>query len=159
MAKSGTFSNLHDWLISEDFTSSRQARLHSVYLGWLSLVANPLAFAGFAVVLLLIIVAALAPVIAVHDPFAQDFLTALQAPSAAHWFGTDEFGRDVFSRLVYGARTTLYITILVTVIVAPIGFLIGSRVCHLRSMQIELFGAVERTANHRPASKYRERSI
>ncbi len=131
MAKSGTFSNLHDWLISEDFTSSRQARLHSIYLGWLSLVANPLAFAGFAVVLLLIIVAAVAPVIAVHDPFAQDFLTALKPPSATHWFGTDEFGRDVFSRLIYGARTTLYITILVTIIVAPIGFVIGATAGYL----------------------------
>ncbi len=131
MAKSGTLSNLHNWLISEDFTSSRQARLHSAYLGWLSLVANPLALAGFAIVVLLVVVAALAPVIAIHDPFVQDFATALNAPSAAHWFGTDEFGRDVFSRLVFGARTTLYITILVTVIVAPIGFVIGATAGYL----------------------------
>lgn len=131
MAKSGTLSNLHNWLISEDFTSSRQARMHSAYLGWLSLVANPLALAGFAIVVLLVVVAALAPVIAIHDPFVQDFATALNAPSAAHWFGTDEFGRDVFSRLVFGARTTLYITILVTVIVAPIGFVIGATAGYL----------------------------
>lgn len=131
MAKSGTLSNLHNWLISEDFTSSRQARLHSAYLGWLSLVANPLALAGFAIVVLLVVIAALAPVIAIHDPFVQDFATALNAPSAAHWFGTDEFGRDVFSRLVFGARTTLYITILVTVIVAPIGFVIGATAGYL----------------------------
>ncbi|QCI99253.1 ABC transporter permease [Agrobacterium larrymoorei] len=131
MAKSGTLSNLHNWLISEDFTSTRQARLHSAYLGWLSLVANPLALAGFAIVVLLVVVAALAPVIAVHDPFVQDFAIALNAPSSAHWFGTDEFGRDVFSRLVFGARTTLYITILVTVIVAPIGFVIGATAGYL----------------------------
>jgi len=131
MAKSGTLSNLHHWLISEDFTSSRQARLHRAYLGWLSLVANPLALAGFAIVVLLVVVAALAPVIAVHDPFVQDFAMALNAPSAAHWLGTDEFGRDVFSRLVFGARTTLYITILVTVIVAPIGFVIGATAGYL----------------------------
>ena len=43
----------------------------------------------------------------------------LQPPSAAHWFGTDELGRDIFSRIVYGARTTLYIVVLVAVIVAP----------------------------------------
>jgi peptide/nickel transport system permease protein len=126
MTKSGYFSELHDWLINEEFSSSRQARLHKAYVGWLSLVANPLALAGFAVILFLIVIAALAPVIANNDPIAQDFMQALQAPSAAHWFGTDEFGRDVFSRLVYGARTTLYITILVTVIVAPIGFVIGA---------------------------------
>lgn len=131
MAKSGTLSNLHNWLISEDFTSSRQARMHSAYLGWLSLVANPLALGGFAIVVLLVVVAALAPVIAIHDPFVQDFAMALNAPSASHWFGTDEFGRDVFSRLVFGARTTLYITILVTVIVAPIGFVIGATAGYL----------------------------
>ncbi|MGP4689257.1 ABC transporter permease [Agrobacterium pusense] len=131
MAKSGTLSNLHNWLISEDFTSTRQARLHSAYLGWLSLVANPLALAGFAIVVLLVVVAALAPVIAVHDPFVQDFAIALNAPSSAHWFGTDEFGRDVFSRLVFGARTTLYITILVTIIVGPIGFVIGATAGYL----------------------------
>ncbi len=131
MAKSGTFSDLHNWLISEDFTSARQARCHKAYLAWLSLVANPLALAGFAVILFLIVVAAFAPLIAGHDPIAQDFAQALQAPSAAHWFGTDEFGRDVFARLVHGARTTLYISILVTVIVAPIGFVIGATAGYL----------------------------
>jgi peptide/nickel transport system permease protein len=131
MTKSGYFSELHNWLINEEFSSSRQARLHKAYVGWLSLVANPLAFAGFAVILFLIVIAALAPVIANNDPIAQDFMQALQTPSAAHWFGTDEFGRDVFSRLVYGARTTLYITIVVTVIVAPIGFVIGATAGYL----------------------------
>ncbi|WP_199925346.1 ABC transporter permease [Neorhizobium sp. SOG26] len=126
MTRSGYFNDLHNWLISEDFTSTRQARLHKAYVAWLSLLANPLAFAGFAVVVLLILIATLAPIITLHDPVSQDLTMALKAPSAAHWFGTDEFGRDVYARLVYGARTTLYISILVTVIVAPIGFVIGA---------------------------------
>ncbi|SFA73545.1 peptide/nickel transport system permease protein [Rhizobium sp. NFR07] len=131
MTRSGYFSDLHDWLINEEFTSSRQARFHKLYVAWLSLLANPLALAGFAVIGVLILVALLAPLIAGHDPYAQDLAMALQAPSAAHWFGTDEFGRDVFARLIYGARTTLYITILVTVIVAPIGFIIGATAGYL----------------------------
>ena len=124
--RSGTFHNLHDWLIREDFTSTRQARLHKAYVGWLSLVANPLALLGLMVIVLLVGLATLAPVLTVHDPLAQDLTMALKAPSFLHWFGTDEFGRDVYARLIYGARTTLYISILVTVIVAPIGFVIGA---------------------------------
>jgi peptide/nickel transport system permease protein len=125
------FGNLHDWLISEDFSSTRQARLHKAYVLWLSLVSNPLALAGLLVVLALVIVSALAPLLSTHDPIAQDLALALRPPSAEYWFGTDEFGRDVYSRLIYGARTTLYISILVTVIVGPIGFVIGATAGYL----------------------------
>jgi peptide/nickel transport system permease protein len=131
MTKSGTFSDIHTWLISEEFSSTRQARLHSIYIAWLSLVANPLALVGFVVIVFLVVMASLAPVIPLQDPIAQDFMKALQSPSAAHWFGTDEFGRDVFARLVYGGRTTLYIAILVTIIVGPIGFVIGATAGYL----------------------------
>ncbi|THV12595.1 ABC transporter permease [Rhizobium rhizophilum] len=127
----GSLSNLHHWLISEDFTSTRQARLHSYYVGWLSLVANPLALLGLAIVVLLVVAASLAPLITAYNPFAQDLSLALRAPSWQHWFGTDEFGRDVYTRLIYGARTTLYISILVTVIVAPIGFVVGATAGYL----------------------------
>ncbi|GLO16035.1 cytochrome c550 [Pseudomonas putida] len=90
------------------------------------LVRNPMTLAGLLVALLLVVVAAFAPWIATHDPVIQNLGNALQAPSAAHWFGTDEYGRDIFSRLVYGARITLYIIALVTVIVGPIGLFIGT---------------------------------
>ncbi|HEN8733036.1 TPA: ABC transporter permease [Pseudomonas putida] len=90
------------------------------------LVRNPMTLAGLLVALLLVVVAAFAPWIATHDPVIQNLANALQAPSAAHWFGTDEYGRDIFSRLVYGARITLYIIALVTVIVGPIGLVIGT---------------------------------
>lgn len=131
MTKYGTLNTLHTWLISEDFTSTRQARLHKMYVAWLSLLANPLAFTGFLVVLMLILVAVLAPFISGYDPYAQDLSKALQPLSWQNWFGTDEFGRDVYARLVYGARTTLYISILVTIIVAPIGFVIGASAGYL----------------------------
>jgi peptide/nickel transport system permease protein len=90
------------------------------------LLRNPMTLAGLTVISVLMIVALFAPWIASHDPLQQDLTRALQAPGAAHWFGTDEYGRDVFSRLVYGSRITLYIVLLVTVIVGPIGLLIGT---------------------------------
>jgi peptide/nickel transport system permease protein len=90
------------------------------------LLRNPMTLAGLTVISVLMIVALFAPWIASHDPLQQDLTRALQAPGAAHWFGTDEYGRDVFSRLVHGSRITLYIVLLVTVIVGPIGLLIGT---------------------------------
>ena len=56
------------------------------------------------VVILLVLAAALAPLIATHSPYAQTLGQTLQPPSAAHWLGTDQLGRDIYSRLVYGAR-------------------------------------------------------
>ncbi|WP_114193047.1 ABC transporter permease [Edaphovirga cremea] len=91
---------------------------------WL-MMKNPLTAIGLVIILLLIVVAMFAPWIATHDPLTQDLANALQAPGAAHWFGTDEFGRDVFSRLVYGSRITLYIVALVSVTVGPIGLMLG----------------------------------
>ncbi|MCD5994816.1 ABC transporter permease [Pseudomonas sp. CDFA 602] len=90
------------------------------------LLRNPMTLAGLIVISTLMIVALFAPWIATHDPLAQDLSAALRMPGAQNWFGTDEYGRDVFSRLVYGSRITLYIVMLVTVIVGPIGLLIGT---------------------------------
>ena len=118
--------SLHAWLVSDDVTSARQARLGSAYRFWLSLLANPLALGGAVVILLLVLIAIFAPLLAPYNPNAQSLARALQPPSATHWFGTDVYGRDVFSRILFGARTTLYTTVLVTVIVAPIGFIIGA---------------------------------
>ncbi|MDF2526727.1 MAG: ABC-type dipeptide/oligopeptide/nickel transport system, permease component [Enterobacter mori] len=86
---------------------------------------NPLTAIGGGIILLLLIVAAFAPLIAPYNPLVQDLNNALVAPNAQHWFGTDEFGRDIFSRLVYGSRITLYIVLLVSVTVGPLGLLLG----------------------------------
>ncbi len=61
------------------------------------------------------------------QPLAQTLGQTLQPPSAAHWLGTDQLGRDIYSRLVYGARYTLLIVFLVSITVAPIGLLVGCR--------------------------------
>jgi peptide/nickel transport system permease protein len=93
---------------------------------WLALKRNPLAIMGLAIIVALLIIAAFAPLIATHDPIAQTLSNRLKAPSTAHVFGTDQLGRDIFSRIVYGARVTLVIVMLVVVTVGPIGLLIGA---------------------------------
>src|SRR6185436_17658412 len=70
---------------------------------------RPLGAIGAAIVLLMLLVAVIAPWIAPYDPVAVDFGAMLSAPSAKHWLGTDSFGRDVLSRLIYGSRTALFV--------------------------------------------------
>ncbi len=69
--------------------------------------ARPAARLGLAIVLLFLLVCAFAPLIAPHDPYAQDLMSALAPPSLAHLLGTDQYGRDVASRVLYGARFAL----------------------------------------------------
>jgi peptide/nickel transport system permease protein len=106
--------------------SSAEAWRQTFKRGTQRLARNPLTVAGLAVVLLLVLVAIFAPLIARYTPIAQDLTYALKPPSAQHWFGTDEYGRDIFSRIVYGSRITLYIIALVTVVVGPVGLAVGT---------------------------------
>ena len=76
--------------------------------------------------MLLILVAAFAPWIATHDPYLPDLGSRLAAPNANYWFGADELGRDIYSRLIHGSRLTLLIVALVIVTSAPVGLLIGA---------------------------------
>ncbi|PZU94563.1 MAG: D,D-dipeptide ABC transporter permease [Chelatococcus sp.] len=116
----------HDWLITDNPASRRQARLGQLYRQWLAFRRNPMAVAGLAIIVLLLLVAAFAPLIAPYDPLAQALERRLLPPSATNWFGTDALGRDIFSRIVYGARITLLIVMLVVVTVGPFGLLIGA---------------------------------
>lgn len=81
---------------------------------------------GLVVLTILIVTAGFAPWIATHDPYVQDLNNVLQAPGNGHLFGTDELGRDIFSRLVWGARITLTIIFLVSIVVGPIGLIVGT---------------------------------
>ncbi len=72
-----------------------------------ALVRRRTARVGAAVVCVFLLVTALAPLIAPYDPFDQDLASALAGPSAAHWLGSDQYGRDVLSRIIYGSRTAL----------------------------------------------------
>jgi len=118
-------ASARDWLLTERPSSPLQAYLGRQYLNARRFLANRTATWGLAVILLLVIVAAAAPILAPYDPVAIDLDRAMQPPSLAHWMGTDEFGRDILSRIIYGARVTLYIGGLVLVLTAPIGLLIG----------------------------------
>ena len=114
------------YLLSDNPGSRLQSRLGQVYRQWLAFRSNPLALLGLGIVVALLLVAALAPQIAPYDPVAQHLPSRLQPMSAAHWLGTDSLGRDIFSRIVYGTRITLFIVLLVVVTVGPIGLLIGA---------------------------------
>ena len=121
-----TNSTMASSATSKSASASMLMLLQTLAHGCKRIIRNPLTAAGLVVVMLLLIVAMFAPWIATHNPLAQELSNSLQAPSSEHWFGTDEFGRDIFSRLVYGSRITLYIITLVTVIVGPIGLAIGT---------------------------------
>jgi peptide/nickel transport system permease protein len=89
------------------------------------LAGNRMAAAGLGLSLLLILIAVLSPFLVPHDPLDQSFLSANQGPSADYWFGTDSFGRDVFSRVMVGARVSLAIGICAPVAAAVTGVWIG----------------------------------
>jgi peptide/nickel transport system permease protein len=80
---------------------------------------------GAIVILILIITAFLAPVFAPYDPYAQDLENRIAKPSGAHWLGTDTIGRDTFSRVIYGTRTSLMIGLLAIGFAASIGMTMG----------------------------------
>lgn len=86
---------------------------------------NKLALTGLVIILLLMIVALFAPVLAPHHPYEQDLDRALLGPSLEYPFGTDDFGRCIFSRIIFGTRISLAIGIIVTTISAVAGIILG----------------------------------
>ena len=114
------------WLLSDEPETRLQARLGVFYRLARDLVRNPLTMVGLAVIITLLLVAAFAQWLAPYSAIEGTLADRLQPPSAAHWMGTDELGRDILSRVIYGARITLMIVLLVAVISAPLGLLIGT---------------------------------
>jgi peptide/nickel transport system permease protein len=86
---------------------------------------SPLTIAGAGIVLGLVVVALIAPLLAPHDPLLMNLDNRLQAPSAEHLLGTDELGRDILSRIIFGTRIALKIMIIVLIIDLPLGVLLG----------------------------------
>jgi peptide/nickel transport system permease protein len=119
-------TRLSAWLRAPVPQSPLQARVQQAWLKCRRLAGNPPAMFGCCVIVAFILVALFAPLLATHDIYAQDLAIRLQPPSAQHWLGTDELGRDIYSRLVYGTRITLYIVALTAIIAAPIGLLAGT---------------------------------
>ncbi|MBB3993391.1 peptide/nickel transport system permease protein [Sulfitobacter undariae] len=118
---------LREWLLTETPTSRRHAKISAFYQGWLTLRSNTMAMIGLGILVLMLFVAAAAPLLAPHDPFVQDLGNRL-APlgTEGHVFGTDSLGRDILSRLIYGSRITLYIVALVALIAPIAGLLVGT---------------------------------
>ncbi|SDW61439.1 peptide/nickel transport system permease protein [Litoreibacter albidus] len=118
---------LREWLLTETPTSRRHAKISAVYQGWLSFRSNTMAMIGLAILVLLVFVAAAAPLLSPHDPFVQDLGNRLlPLGTGGHILGTDSLGRDILSRLIYGARITLYIVALVALIAPIAGLLVGT---------------------------------
>ena len=116
---------LRRWLLADVPRSRLHARCQRIYLGWLAFRRNPIAMAGLGIVAGLMACAVLAPWLTGSNGLDPDLGNRLRPPDAGHWFGTDELGRDIYDRIVWGARITLYIVGLVSVIVVPIGLVIG----------------------------------
>ncbi len=90
-----------------------------------SFLKNKLAVAGLIIVVVMVLAAVLAPVITKYDPYEMDIQNRLAAPGNGHLFGTDTFGRDVFSRVIYGLRISLYVGFAIAIIAMVFGLIIG----------------------------------
>ena len=97
--------------------------------------ARDKAAAAAAIFLSLVVLAAIfAPIVAPYDPYYTDLSKAMQAPSAAHWFGTDTAGRDVLSRVIYGSRNTLAIGLIGVIVGGLLGGLLGILAAYFRRL-------------------------
>jgi peptide/nickel transport system permease protein len=113
------------WLTTQEPTSATHAAFQNIWHVWGRFASNPLGIAGLAIILLLVFVAIFVPWLAPYSPFEQNLRETLLAPNAQHLFGTDELGRDILSRILWGSRITLSIVMIVSIIVAPIGLIVG----------------------------------
>lgn len=92
---------------------------------WLAFATNRLSWIGLVLLVAILFVALFAPLLAPHDPLEQNIVARLEPPSAEFWLGTDSFGRDVLSRLIYGARISLFVGFVAVAIAMLIGTSIG----------------------------------
>jgi peptide/nickel transport system permease protein len=103
--------------------------------GWFTLLLRRReAVAGGVIMLLMLAVALAAPWLATHEPTRLNPIERLQVPSEAHWFGTDDFGRDVYSQVIYGARTSLLVGGMVMVCSSLLGILLGLAAGYYRTL-------------------------
>jgi peptide/nickel transport system permease protein len=107
-------------------TTTRAPRSRTyVQLFWREFRRNRGALIGTAMLLIIVATVALAPYVTRYDPIEPNFSARFQAPSAEHWFGTDRNGRDIFSRVVYGGRISLWVGLVAVAIGAVIGTVLG----------------------------------
>ena len=130
MAKAASPSTVAPWEPESDLQDialmQRKGRLRQTLKNALwELWRSRLAFMGALIVMTLVTIAILAPTIARYDPVKQNYREMLQGPSAAHYFGTDKFGRDIWSRVIWGCRRSVTISILAVMVGATCGIPFG----------------------------------
>jgi len=127
--KNKDFSQLKDTDPIISYEQEESAELTELNSTWDNIVNtfrhNHLALIGVVIIILIILAAVLAPVISAYDPYVQDLENKLAKPSAAHLLGTDAFGRDMLTRLFYGARNSLVIGLIPSIIAIVIGTVMG----------------------------------
>jgi len=111
--------------IKKELSQLKNKKTSQLSLVWRRFKSNKLALTGFIFVTIVIFVAIFAPVLTPYEPFATSPKDRLMAPSSAHWLGTDAMGRDVLTRLFYGARIALQIGVLIILFEGVIGILMG----------------------------------
>ncbi|MFM9925780.1 nickel transporter permease [Variovorax sp. H27-G14] len=114
-----------DWWLSEAPASAFQARCGRWYRMALRTMRSPAMVFGLVILAAMVLAAVFAPWLAPFDPNAQNVQQRLLPPGATHWLGTDQLGRDLLSRVIYGTRPTLLIVSLVALLSAPLGLLLG----------------------------------
>lgn len=110
-------------LEQEEAVIKKRSQLKEI---WRRFRRNKQAMVGMCMLLLMIFSAIFASVISPYDPLQQDIINRLQPPSAAHFFGTDELGRDIFSRILYGSRISLTVGLIAVSISSVVGCALGS---------------------------------
>ncbi|MEG0768240.1 MAG: ABC transporter permease [Clostridia bacterium] len=107
------------------FTTKKQSQLKQI---WKQFRKNKAAMVGLVIISLLLLIAIFADIIVDYDTvvIAQNSSERMQAPSGAHWFGTDNYGRDIFARVIHGARMSLTIGIVTTIISVFFGGVLGA---------------------------------
>jgi peptide/nickel transport system permease protein len=119
-------SKVQAWLLEPFPRSAFQAYCQNVYTTLIALRKNPLSLMGMIFITFLIFCAIFADFLAPYAPNDINLALRLQASDSAHWLGTDELGRDILSRLIYGTRITFLIVLMVSLLAAPLGLLLGT---------------------------------
>ncbi len=109
----------------DSFLSTQTIAAPAVSGAWTRWKRQPMALLGVAVLACFVCAAIFAPYLAPNDPAAIDLTQRLGPPSAAHWFGTDELGRDILSRVIFGARISLFVSVSVVACSLALGLILG----------------------------------
>ncbi len=125
MENEGSYFGTEEVDIEEEIEDLKKKKTSQMELVWLRFKRNRLALLGTGVLLLLIFVAIFAPFLAPYDPLETNVQRKREDPSSDHWLGTDQLGRDILSRLMYGARIALFIGLIIVGVSGGIGVTLG----------------------------------